>query len=160
MARIGLIPDPCGVPACLHRFPLAALEDACLQPTLDQAQHPGVGDPVRQHPHQPSVVDGIEKGADVDIEHKVHALRHQGLVQGSQGRMRASSRPKAVTEPQEVGLVDGIQHFGHRTLDDFVFQCRNAEWPQTAVSFRDVGATHRFGPGHEVAALRPASRGA
>ena len=56
--------------ACLHRFPLAALEDACLQPTLDQAKHPGVGDPVRQHPHQPSVVDGIEKGADVDIEHK------------------------------------------------------------------------------------------
>src|SRR5271166_901619 len=46
--------------ACLHRFPLAALEDACLQPTLDQAKHPGVGDPVRQHPHQPSVVDGIE----------------------------------------------------------------------------------------------------
>src|SRR5271166_5462227 len=45
--------------ACLHRFPLAALEDACLQPTLDQAKHPGVGDPVRQHPHQPSVVDGI-----------------------------------------------------------------------------------------------------
>src|SRR5271165_406032 len=60
--------------------------------------------------------------------------------------MRASSRPKAVTEPQEIGLVDGLQHFGHRTLDDFVFQCRNAEWPQTAVSFRDVGATHRFGP--------------
>ena len=46
--------------ARLHRSPLAALKDAGLEPPLNQAEHPGVGDPVRQHPHQPSVVNGIE----------------------------------------------------------------------------------------------------
>src|SRR5664279_5173290 len=66
--------------ARLHRSPWAALKDAGLEPPLNQAEHPGVGDPVRQHSHQPSVVNGIEEGADVDIEHKVHTLRHQGLV--------------------------------------------------------------------------------
>ena len=144
MARTGLIPDPCGVPAsaALHW----RLEDAGLEPSLDQAKHPGVGDPVRQHTHQPSVVDEIEEGADVDIEHKVHVLRHQGLVQSAQGRVRAPHRPEAVAEPQKVGLVDGIQHLGHRPLDDFVFQCRNAERAETAVSFRDVGSAHRLGP--------------
>ena len=60
--------------------------------------------------------------------------------------MRAPPRPKAVAEPQKIGLVDGVQHLGHRALDDFVFQCRNAERAQTAVSFRDVGSAHRLGP--------------
>ena len=94
--------------ARLHRSPLAALEDAGLEPSLDQAKHPRVGDPVRQHPHQPSVVDGIEEGADIDIEHEVHALRHQGLVQSIQGRVRAPLRPKAVAEPEKVGLVEAF----------------------------------------------------
>src|SRR6267378_433430 len=49
--------------ARLHRSPLAALKDAGLEPPLNQAKHPGVGDPVRQHPHQPSVVNGIEECA-------------------------------------------------------------------------------------------------
>ena len=51
-----------------------------------------------------------------------------------------------MAEPQEIGLVDGVQRLGHRTLDDFIFQGRNAERTQTAVSFRDVGAAHRLGP--------------
>ena len=60
--------------------------------------------------------------------------------------MWASLRSKTVAEPHKVGLVDGIQNLGHRALDDLVFQCRNAERTQTAVSFRDVGAAHRLRP--------------
>src|SRR3954451_7136690 len=129
-----------------HRLPSAALEEAGLEPPLNQAEDPAVGDPVCQHPHQPSVVDGIKEGADVDVEHPVHALRHQGFIQGSQSRMRAALRPKAVAEPHEVGLVDGIQHLGHRTLDDLVLQSRNAKRAPAAICFRDVRAAHRFGP--------------
>lgn len=47
--------------------------------------------------------------------------------------MRTSPRPKAVREAQEVGLVDGVQHFGDGTLDDFVLQRRYAEWPLSAI---------------------------
>src|SRR5215471_16968491 len=52
----------------LHRFPSAALQDAGLEPPLNQAEDPWVGDPVPQHPYQPSVVDGVEEGSDVEIE--------------------------------------------------------------------------------------------
>src|SRR4051812_26173456 len=38
-----------------HRLPSAALEEAGLEPPLNQAEDPAVGDPVCQHPHQPSV---------------------------------------------------------------------------------------------------------
>src|SRR6266404_7690703 len=42
----------------VHRFPSAALEDAGLEPSLDQAEDSRVSDPVPQHPNQPPVVNG------------------------------------------------------------------------------------------------------
>ena len=130
----------------LHRFPSAALEDAGLEPPLDQAEDPAVSNPVRQHPHQPSVVNGIEEGSDVEIEHPVHTLRHQGLFEGRQGRVGAPSRPEAVAEAQKIGLVDGVQHLGHRPLDNFVLKRGYAERPLATVAFRDIRAAHRLGP--------------
>src|SRR6266478_8052929 len=121
----------------LHRFPSAALEDASLEPPLNQAEDPRVGDPVPQHPYQPSVVNGVEEGSDVEIEHPVHALRHHRLLQGGQGGVRAAPRPEAVAEPKKVSLVDRIQHLGHRALDNLVFERGNAERPAAAVAFRD-----------------------
>src|SRR5262249_43525210 len=55
-----------------------ALEDAGLEPPLDQAEDSWVSDPAPQHPNQPPVVDGVEEGSDVEIEHPVHALRGLG----------------------------------------------------------------------------------
>jgi hypothetical protein len=91
-----------------------------------------------QHPNQPSVVNGIKEGSDVEIEHPAHTLRHQGLFQSRQGRLWAASRPEAVAEAQEVGLVDGVQHLGHRTLDNLILERGNAERPAAAITFRDV----------------------
>src|SRR6266851_2590970 len=130
----------------LHRFPSTALEDAGLEPPLDQAEDSRVSDPVPQHPNQPSVVDGVEEGSDVEIEHPVHALRHHRPFQGCQGGVRAAPRPEAVAEPQEVRLVDRIQHLGYRPLDNLVFERGNAEGPAAAVAFRDVRAAYRLGP--------------
>jgi hypothetical protein len=48
----------------LHRFPSAALEDAGLEPPLDQAEDSRVSDPVPQHPNQPPVVNGVEGSLD------------------------------------------------------------------------------------------------
>ena len=45
-------------------FPSAALEDAGPEPPLDQAEDPGVSNPVPHHPHQPSEVNGIEGSGD------------------------------------------------------------------------------------------------
>jgi hypothetical protein len=68
------------------------------------------------------VVNGTKEGSDVEIEHPAHALRHHGLFQSRQGRMWAASRSEAVAEAQEVGLVDGTLHLGHRTLDNLILE--------------------------------------
>jgi hypothetical protein len=39
---------------------LTALEDASLQPLPDEPEDSGVGDPVRQHPQQPFVVNRVK----------------------------------------------------------------------------------------------------
>ena len=58
--------------------------------------------------------------------------------------VRIPPRPEAVGEPKEVGLIDGTQQFGDRTLDDLILQRRHAEWSLSAIGFRDIDATHRF----------------
>ena len=126
--------------------PLVALQDTGLEPHPDQPEHPGVGDPVRQHPQQPLVVDRVEEAADVGIEHPVHALAHDRGVQRCKRLVRVPPRPEAVGEPEEVGLVDGAQHLGDRALDDLVFQRRHAEWTLPAIRFRDVHTPDRVGP--------------
>ena len=60
--------------------PLIALEDTGLEPHPDQPEDAGVGDPVRQHPQQPLVVNRVEEAADVSIEHPAHALAHDRRV--------------------------------------------------------------------------------
>ncbi|WP_349770482.1 hypothetical protein [Bradyrhizobium barranii] len=47
-------------------------------------------------------------------------LAHDRRVQGVKRHMRIPPRPKAVGEPEEVGLVDGAQHLGYRALDNLV----------------------------------------
>ena len=56
MARIGLIPDPCGVPASTaFHWPLSRMP----APSHRSIKRSTRGS-VRHHPHQPSVVDGIK----------------------------------------------------------------------------------------------------
>jgi hypothetical protein len=41
--------------------------------------------------------------------------------------MRTASGPEPIREPEEIFLVDRVQHLNNRTLDDFVLQRRDAE---------------------------------
>ena len=61
--------------------PLTALQDAGLEPHPDEPEDARIGDPVREHPHQPLVVNRVEEAADVGIEHPVHTLAHHRRVQ-------------------------------------------------------------------------------
>jgi hypothetical protein len=60
--------------------------------------------------------------------------------------MRAAPRPDAVPEPHKVGLVESIQHFGCRALDNLVLEDSCAEKPTAAVTFRDVCAAYWLWP--------------
>lgn len=99
---------------------LAALKNASPQPQPDEPQDARIGDPVRHDSQQPLVIDRVEEAANVGIEHPVHALPHDRCMQSIKRHVRIAPRPEAVGEPEEVGLVDGAQHLGHRALDDLV----------------------------------------
>jgi len=49
----------------------ATLQDAGTEPLANQPQDSRVGNPVRQHPQQPVVVNAVEVSADVGIEYPV-----------------------------------------------------------------------------------------
>ena len=60
--------------------------------------------------------------------------------------MRTASRPEPIREPEEIFLVDRVQHLNHRTLDDLVLQCCDAERALPAVGFWYVVAAWRLRP--------------
>jgi hypothetical protein len=106
------------------RHPFTALQNTGLQPSLDQTNDPSVSNSVLQHPHKPLVVQRVEKCSDVKIEHPAHPLRHQRPHQALECPVWAAAWSESVAEPVEVGLINGIQNFGHRALDDLVLQDR------------------------------------
>ena len=101
---------------------------------------------MRDHPQQPLVVDRVEEAADVRVEHPIHILRHERRVQRAQRSVRTPARPESIREAHEVDLVDGAEKLGDRTLDNLVFQCRNAEGSLTTIGFGDVHPTYRRWP--------------
>lgn len=53
------MPAPCGVPL-IRLTPLTAFQDTGLKPHPDKPEDASVGDPVREHPHQPLMVNRVE----------------------------------------------------------------------------------------------------
>jgi hypothetical protein len=80
-----------------------------------------------EHPQQPLVIDGVEEATDVRVEDPVHILRHERRVQRPQRPVRTPARPESIGETHKVDLVDGAEYFGHRALDNLVFQGRHGD---------------------------------
>ena len=73
------MPAPCGVPLSVSRHsPLSRIPASSHMP--DKPEDARVSDPVREHPHQPLVVNRVEEAADVGIKHPVHTLRSSAAV--------------------------------------------------------------------------------
>ena len=96
--------------------------------------------------HQPLVADVVEEAANVRIDDPVHFPLRDAHVQGVQGSVTASSRTKAVTEPQKVLFVDAFQNRARRLLDDLVLQGGDSQRTHPAVRLGDVGPLGRLGP--------------
>ncbi len=130
----------------LHRYPLPVLQHARVQPFLDEPHHAPVRYPVLDKLDQPTVVDGIEKATEVQIEHPVHLFRHHSVAERLQRLMRAAPGPEPIRKPQEVSLVDGVEHLDRGALDQLIFQRRHPERSLPPVGLGDVHPTHRLGP--------------
>jgi hypothetical protein len=86
-----------------------------------------VADPVFQETDQPFLADFIEERSDVGVQYPVHLLALDPDDKRVLRVVRAAPGPESVREPEEVFLVDRVEHRGRRPLDDLVLQSRNRE---------------------------------
>jgi hypothetical protein len=110
---------------------------AGVQPFLDEPYDAPISDPMFDELHQPCVVDRVEESTDVGVEHPVHAFPMESGRERVQRTMLAASGAKPIREPDEILLVDRVQHLDDRSLDDLVFQRRHSDRPLSAIRLRD-----------------------
>src|SRR2546430_11229772 len=65
---------------------------------------------------------GVEERLDVGVQDEVHLPAFERDHERIECVVRAAAGPESVAEPEEVFLVDGIQHRSGRSLDDLVFE--------------------------------------
>ena len=70
------------------------------------------------------MADRIEKRSHVAIQYVVHLRAGNPESKRIQRIVLAASGAKPVGEPEEVFLVNCIEHFHHRPLDDLVVSFR------------------------------------
>src|SRR2546425_935276 len=126
--------------------PRPVLQHAGIEPFLDQPHDALVRNPVLDELLQPPAIDGVEKAADVSIEHPVHLPRQQSRIERIQRVVRVAPRPEPVREAEEVRLVDRVQHVDRRALDELVFQRGDAQRPLPPVGLLDVRSLNRLRP--------------
>ena len=87
---------------------------------------------------RPLVAHVIEEAADVRIEHPVHLLPLQSYHERIERLMRTAARTEPVGEALEVDLINLIEDRHHGLLDDFVFQCRDAQRTLPPIGLRYI----------------------
>ncbi|KVU25200.1 hypothetical protein WK65_14705 [Burkholderia ubonensis] len=68
--------------------------------------------------------------------------------------MLTAPGPKPVREAEKIFLVDRVQHFDHRTLDDLVLQRSNPQWALFPIRLGYVLPTDRQCPVRSTLYLR------
>src|ERR1700730_14754146 len=112
----------------LRLDPLSVFPHARLPPFLDQANDPLISDPMLHELDQPVLIDFVETGLNVQIQHPVHFLLRDSDVQRIQRVMLAAPRPESVRKSLEVLFPDRVEYFPYRSLYDFIFQRRDSQW--------------------------------
>src|SRR5205823_3147404 len=105
-----------------------------------------VADAVLDEPDQPLLADRIEERPDIGVQYVVHLPLGDPHYQGVQRIMRSASGPEPVREPEEVLLIDGVQHHDRGALDDLVLQGGDRQRPLPAIRLRYVPPAGRLRP--------------
>jgi len=132
--------------ARLHERSHSLFQHARVQPFLDESHDAPVRYPMLEKPDQPCVRQPVEKAAHIQIQHPVHTSLMKSAEQGVQRFMLVASWPEPIREAEEVGFVDGVEHFHRRSLNKLVFERRDAERSLPPVRLGNVHPTHRLRP--------------
>ena len=121
------------------------IENARLQPFLNQAENALVADAMFEEPGEPFLAHRIEQLRNVGVDDPVHSPGGDARRQRVERVMRAPPWTKAVAEAEEVFLVDAVQRLGHGALDDPVLQRRHRQRASAAVrlGYKDPPARRR-----------------
>jgi hypothetical protein len=87
---------------------------------------------------QPTLTNFVEKGSNVRVENEVHTLGGDPDTERIQRIVLSALGPETVAEPEEVLLIDAVQHGDSRSLDNLVLERRYRQWALSAVSLRYV----------------------
>src|SRR5664279_5787552 len=74
---------------------------------------------------QPRLADHIEEASDIGVQYEAHLGAADADHQCVERVMRPPLRPESVREPEEIRLVNLVQHRNHSPLDDLVLQSRD-----------------------------------
>ena len=86
-----------------------------------------------QEPDQPFLADLVEERSDVGVQYPVHLRALDPDNERIQRVVRAAPGSESVREPEEVLLVDRVEHRGRRPLDDLVLQSGNRDRALSAI---------------------------
>ena len=132
-------------PSVTHRYG-PVFENTRPEPFPDQADDALVADTVLDEPDQPVLADRVEERPDIGVQYEVHLPSGDPDRQGVERIMRSASGPEPVREPEEVLLVDRVQHHNDCALDDLVFERSDRQRPLPPIRLRDVHPAGRLGP--------------
>jgi site-specific DNA recombinase len=137
LLRSGSGHRPLGCP-CLRLRPILVLDHSRLQPFLDQPEHSWIRYSVLDELHHPFVFYVVEKSPHVAVQHPVDSPPPKSDVPRVQRLMLVAPWPEPIGESLEVLLINQVEDGDHRLLNDFVFQCRDAQWPLPAILLPDI----------------------
>src|SRR5215510_14392095 len=87
-----------------------------------------------------------KKGSDVRIKNEVHLLAGDSNAERVQRIVLSASRSKPIAEPEELLLIDAVQHLDGRPLDYLVFQGGHRQWALSAVCLGYIRSARRQRP--------------
>src|SRR5215472_7347826 len=144
LAKSGEITAPCGVPSSPGRT-----SPSSITPTFS---HLRIRRTTRRSPMRCSTKrikcswsTASKKPAMSASRIQFTAVRSIATVK-AQCIVLAAPRPETVAEAEEIFLVDSVQQFDRRPLDDLVFQRRDAERPLPPVRLGDITAPRWLRP--------------
>src|SRR5262245_34593805 len=97
-------------------------------------------------PDEPFLAHRVEERSDVSVQYEAHLLAVDPHTERIHRIVRTAPRPESIREPEEVFLVDRVQHRSRRPLDNLVFKGGNRQRPLTPI---------RFGYVHPPGGMRP-----
>ena len=125
--------------------PVPILQHARLEPLADVADDALVPTPVLDNLHQPCVVNRLVQAPNVGIAYPVDVALFNPDCDCIQRVVRAAAWAGTVREPEQLLLVESVEHLDCRPLDACVFQRRLADGSLATISFRNVDAFDRWG---------------